>query len=97
MLYLSQRFARVMPITHPECGQCAGLRRSGERHSPELEALPSTTCRVDGVRSAARLSGCKDRSARAEAGNRTPVADQEVKPFFPYVHLSKRAALDRSP
>jgi hypothetical protein len=35
--------------SHPECGQYAGLRLSGESLQPESEALSSTACRVDGV------------------------------------------------
>ena len=35
--------------SHPECGQYAGLRLSGESLQPEPEALSSTACRVDGV------------------------------------------------
>jgi hypothetical protein len=64
--------------------------------SPNLEALPSTACRVDGVLEAESLSGRKDRAARAEAGGRMPVGSiQKSHRFSPtYKRTARRP--DRS-
>jgi hypothetical protein len=71
---------------HPECGQYAGLRFSGENLSPtQKRCLPP---RVEWMESqeAELLPGRKDRAARAEAGRRMPVGSiQKSPPFFPYV------------
>src|ERR1700733_2784748 len=88
--------------SHPECGQYAGLRLSGESLQPEPEALSSTACRVDGVWEAqsrqrhhfqdARIVWQERRLAEEVASRQHP----EVPPFFPYVQKRIARSPDRS-
>jgi hypothetical protein len=78
-------------ISHPECGQCAGLRLSDESLSPTQKRYLPPRVEWMGVCEAESLPGRKDRAARAEAGEQMPVGSiQKSPPFFPYVQ--KRTA-----
>src|ERR1700756_3291723 len=88
MLYLMQRFARVMRLGIPNVASMLACGAPVSAIAPNRKRCPSTACRV---------AGRKDRAARAEAAETMPVDSiQKSPPFFPYVQKRTARRPERS-